>query len=65
MWEPNSTRRRDRKEFNAERGEQEGDTGDSYMVLFNYGSVVFVHFTEEQREVTVSSRGQCRKSLKQ
>lgn len=55
MWEPGG----------ASRPEQRGgvgfarvrDTSNSYVVLFDYGSVVFLHFGQEQQEVSVEGGG--------
>lgn len=49
MWEP-------RGSFRFEQAGGIGnarvkDVGNSYVVLFDYGSVVFLHFTQEQQQV--------------
>lgn len=54
MWDPQGSsqrleQRRDEKAMPA-------GSGHSYVVLFDYGSVVFLHFTEHQREVRDEKR---------
>lgn len=52
MWEPGGA-------TNSEQGEEKKlglagakETGNSYVVLFEYGSVVFLHFSQQQQEVS-------------
>lgn len=49
MWDPEGSPRPSQK-----RGSKATplDFGLSYVVIFDYGSIVFLHFTDQQREVS-------------
>ena len=49
MWEPGGTSRSDQRGgFGNGRVR---DAGNSYVVIFDYGSVIFLHFNQHQQEV--------------
>lgn len=55
MWEPGGGRGPGAAPGGYGVGRRVGkDAGNSYVVLFDYGSVVFMHFTQQQQEVRFS-----------